>query len=175
MLNRLRIGIAVGSTMLTLSACSVMIAASGKGDIKRSMENRDRIMNEMGPGERSAYISEKTADTMSLGKSLFAGVQLGRNERSCESCHPGGGTTGSEASVGDVSLPIPSLIGVAAEYPKFSVADNQVVSMVRMIDNCIVLFMDGGHVALDSPEMVAIAMYVTSLSNGREMTGAGEY
>lgn len=169
MLKRVILGFVIGVPMFMSSACAILIAASGKGDIKRSMENRDRLMIEMGPGERSAHVAEKTAGTMSWGRDLFVSSELGRNGQACDACHPGGGTTGGEAHLGDVTMPIPTLLGAAAAYPRFSPASDQVVSLSQMINNCLELFMDGRPLELDSGEMVAITMYVASLSNGQDM------
>lgn len=174
MLRRLIIGLVAAFPICISSACTILITASGKGDIKRSMENRDRIMNEMGPGERSNYIRKQTLETMALGRDLFASVQFGRTDRSCDTCHPNGGSNGLEAEVGGVGVTIPTLIGAATAYPKYSPASDQVISLCQMINTCLVLFMDGRPLDLDSPEMVAITMYVSSLSNGKEITHVSE-
>ena len=109
--------------------------------------------------------------TLAFGEGLFKEASLGTNGQTCTSCHPGGGTTGGEAQVPmtDMRLPVPSLVGAAATFPKFKVPNNRVITLSQMNNNCIKMFMQGKPLELNSKEAIALSMYVTSLSNGEQV------
>ena len=116
--------------------------------------------------ERQAHMM-----TLAFGEGLFKEASLGTNGQTCTSCHPGGGTTGGEAQVPmtDMRLPVPSLVGAAATFPKFKVPNNRVITLSQMNNNCIKMFMQGKPLELNSKEAIALSMYVTSLSNGEQV------
>lgn len=140
-----------------------------KGKIKDSLANMDRVM---GMANAVSYIAEKTEAARVAGRRLFEDPSLGSNGRSCESCHAGGTTTGGEAEIpkklghGPYRLPIPSLVGAAARYPRFKAPNDEVITIEMMTNNCIRMFMQGKRLPLNSPESFYLAQYVSSLSNG---------
>jgi thiosulfate dehydrogenase len=146
------------------------------GEVERdkteiSLANFDKVMG-MGKGEAKPYIMKKRSEALTIGRELFQDARLGVNGRSCESCHPGGTTTGGEAEIpkrmghGPYRLPIPSLVGAAARFPKFKVPNDEVITLEMMHNHCIRMFMRGKRLPLNSPEAFYLAEYVTSLSNG---------
>ncbi len=71
---------------------------------------------------------------------------------------------------GPYILPIPTLVGAAAHFPKYKVPNDEVITLQQMNNNCIRMFMAGKRLPLNSPETYYLAQYVTSLSNGDEVT-----
>ncbi len=140
-----------------------------KGKINDLLANMDRAM---GMENAASYMTEKTEGALVAGRRLFGDPILGSNGRSCESCHPGGATTGGEAELaksmghGPYRLPIPSLVGAAARFPKFKATNDDVITIEMMNNNCIRMFMKGKRLPLNSPESFYLAQYVSSLSNG---------
>ncbi|MFQ5709177.1 MAG: hypothetical protein ACE5HO_17105 [bacterium] len=113
-------------------------------------------------------------ETIKYGEQLFNDKKaLGTNGQACASCHPGGGTTGGEAETPMASevtgkaykLPIPSLVGAAATFPKYKVPNDAVITVGDMANNCIQMFMAAQPLDLKSKEGRALVAYVTSLSN----------
>jgi len=115
------------------------------------------------------------AKFLAWGKDLFNNTDLGKNGQSCNSCHPGGASSGGEARIpkkmghGPYALPIPSLVGASSRFPKYKVPNGKVISLQQMDNNCIRMFMNGKRLPLDSPESIALAAYVTSLSKGEDI------
>jgi len=127
----------------------------------------------------AANAEAKQAEGLRIGKELFNDPELGSKGLSCNSCHPGGGTTGGEAEIqkrmghGPYKLPIPSLIGASARFPKYKVPQDGVITLAQMNNNCVRMFMAGKRLPLDSPESSYLAAYVTSLSDGEEIEVGG--
>ena len=140
-----------------------------KGKIDDSLANMDRVL---GMENAVSYMRDKTEEARVAGRRLFEDPILGSNGRSCESCHPGGATTGGEAELpknmghGPYRLPIPSLVGAAARFPRFKAPNDDVITIEMMNNNCIRMFMKGKRLPLKSPESFYLAQYITSLSNG---------
>lgn len=145
-----------------------------KGTMEESMGNMQKVMG-MDMQQRKAYMMEQEKKAVQLGDKLFHDASLGSNGQNCASCHPGGRTTGGEVAIpkkmghGPYKLPIPSLIGAAARFPKYKVPNDQVITLEMMDNNCIRMFMKGKRLPLDSPESYYLAMYVTSLSNNEDV------
>ena len=95
------------------------------------------------------------------GKALFADVNLGTTGKSCESCHPAGGTEGMEME-GMTTKP---LTGVKDKYPGvFAMIDpEKEVTLAEVINFCIVNPLGGEALAEDSQEMKGLLAYVESL------------
>lgn len=158
-------------TTLLLSSCGMMAGMMGMGDLMGAMKNMDAVMEGMTLEERQAHMMTKQRETLAFGEGLFEEASLGTNGQTCTSCHPGGGTTGGEVQVPmtDMRLPVPSLVGAAATFPKFKVPNNRVITLSQMNNNCIKMFMQGKPLELNSKEAIALSMYVTSLSNGEQV------
>ena len=146
-----------------------------KGKMDASLANMDKVMG-MGMENAMPYMTKKNKEALAAGQRLFKDPSMGSNGQSCESCHPGGATTGGEAEIakkmghGPYRLPIPSLVGAAARFPKFKVPNDEVITLEMMNNNCIRMFMKGKRLPLDTAESFYLAQYVTSLSNGDQIT-----
>jgi len=148
-----------------------------EGNMEKALANIDRAMGNMDAAKKRAMA--KQAEVMKLGKELFNDPGLGKKGVSCNSCHPGGGTTGGEAEIkkkmghGPYKMPIPSLIGASARFPKFKIPNNEVITLGQMDNNCIRMFEGGKRLPLNSPESFYLAAYVSSFSDGEDVQVAG--
>lgn len=127
-------------------------------------------------GAGLALAQEETKKAIEKGKALFNDPKLGGGTTglSCNSCHPAGKTTGGEAEAMGMKIPIPTLIGAAATFPKFKMGAKKVITADMMNNMCIMTFLKGKPLALDSDEAVALSAYVHSLSEGKRVKlGAG--
>ncbi len=141
-----------------------------------AMKNMDRFMSSMDAMRQlPAHIKAKQEAAIAHGKELFESqTALGANGMACASCHPGGGTTGgtvetpmpSEVTGKPYQLPVPSLIGAAATFPKFKVPNDAVITIGDMANNCIMMFMMAKPLDPKSTEFKDLSAYLTSLSNG---------
>ncbi len=104
---------------------------------------------------------EELAKVIAKGKKLYNDTKLGESGMSCNSCHPGGDTVGGEM----MGMEIPKIKGAAATFPKYKPMAKGVITLQQMNNMCVQM-MKGEPLKLDSPESIAIAAYVTSLSNG---------
>lgn len=73
----------------------------------------------------------------------------------CASCHLGAGTDPGTLS----------LLQAAAGYPRFSGRDGGVRDLVDRINGCMTRSMNGRELPRESPEMVAMVSYITSLGS----------
>ena len=141
-----------------------------------AMENMAKVMLDMPMEARPKYMMQQQQETIGRGKALFADASLGSNGRNCASCHPGGGTTGGEAEIPmkgrfpmNPQLPIPTLAGAAATFPKYKVPNDAVITLAGMNNNCIKMFMMGNGLDLGSQPARDLATFVSTLSNGDEV------
>lgn len=141
-----------------------------------AMKNMDKYMATMEAMTNKLPMALKQSQdkTMEWGEKLFNDTKaLSTNGQACASCHPGGGTTGGEVETPMASevtgkpykLPVPTLVGSAATFPKFKVPNDQVIDLTDMQNNCIMMFMAAQPLAKNSKEARALTAYVTSLSN----------
>jgi len=150
------------------------------------------MMKNMAMKNMDTYMSSKDAmmklpkrlkqsqdEAIKYGEELFnSKTALSTNGQACASCHPGGGTTGGEAETPMASeltgetykLPIASLIGAAATFPKYKVPSDGVITLGDMANNCVMMFMMAQPVDPASREYKALTAYVTSLSNDDEIS-----
>jgi cytochrome c len=150
------------------------------------------MMKNMAMKNMDTYMSSKKAmmklpkrlkqsqdETIGYGEELFnSKTALSTNGQACASCHPGGGTTGGEAETPMASeltgkpykLPIPSLTGAAATFPKYKVPSDGVITLGDMANNCVMMFMMAQPVDSKSKEYKALTAYVTTLSNDDEVS-----
>lgn len=122
------------------------------------------------PGSRSASNNATSAEAeltkaINKGKVLFNNTKLGKSGNSCNSCHPGGKTSGRQA----MGMNIPSLEGAAATFPKYRASAKRVITLQQMNNMCVEMIMQGKPLPLDSDDSIALAAYVTSLSNGTKI------
>lgn len=95
------------------------------------------------------------------GKRTFNGQPA-----TCSACHSNGGKTEGTLPNG---AHIPSLIGAAAEFPKFVAGKHKVITLEQQVVHCIRGGLAGKPPASDSPQMVDLLAYLTSLSKGSVM------
>lgn len=141
----------------------------------KAMKNMDKFMSsKQAMMKLPRHLKETQEAAIKYGEKLFNDKKaLSTNGQACASCHPGGGTTGGEAETPMASeltgkpykLPIPSLIGAAATFPKYKVPNDAVITVGDMANNCIMMFMMAQPLDPKSYEFKAISAYVTSLSN----------
>ncbi len=95
------------------------------------------------------------------GLALFKSVDLGTTGKSCETCHPNGGTEGMEME-GMATKP---LTGVKDRYPGvFMMLDpEKEVTLAEAINFCITNPLGGEALAEDSQEMKDFLAYLESL------------
>lgn len=98
------------------------------------------------------------------GAQLFASSALGTNGMSCMTCHRAGGRTEGRLPNGKR---IPSLIGTAATFPHYNQRSGRVVTLEMQLEHCVQAGLGGKPLAYDSPKMVALLSYLTSLSQGK--------
>jgi cytochrome c len=116
--------------------------------------------------KQKAYVAQKQKESMGRGEVAFKDTKLGTNGFSCATCHPGGKTTGGSVPMGMMQMPIPSLQGVAAIFPKFKVGNDAVITLADMNNNCIVMFLNGEPLKTDSQKARDLAFFVTGFSQG---------
>ncbi len=131
------------------------------------VEAMKKMMMEMQPDTLDASIKR--------GENLFKDTALGKNSTgtSCYTCHPKGGTSGGAADMEwkgqAMKVAIPTLIGAAASFPK-PIGPMKVVNTVGGQNNmCIMTFLKGTPLDLNSQEAVDLEAYVYSLSKGKKI------
>lgn len=144
--------------------------------LEMAMENMAKVMLDMEMGDRPGYMMQQQEQAVARGEAIYANSDLGRNGQTCESCHPGGGTTGGEAEVGmqgrfpmNPRLPIPTLVGAAASFPKYKVPNDAVITLETMNNNCIKMFLMGEGLDLNGQAARDLATYVSMFSQGEEV------
>lgn len=143
-------------------------------ELMMAMENMAKVMLDMKMEDRPKYMMEQQAAANARGQALFRDGSLGRNGTSCNTCHPGGRTTGGQTELAmkgrfpmNPRLPIPTLVGAAATFPKYKVPNDAVITLETMNNNCIKMFMMGDGLDEHSPQARDLATYVSTLSNGQ--------
>ncbi len=91
---------------------------------------------------------------------------FGSHLMSCAACHTDGGIP---VGVTPSGAHIPSLVGAAAQFPKFKPKNHAVYTLERQIAHCVRTGVMGKPPAYDSPEMVDLVVYLTALSKGSVM------
>jgi len=169
--------VGTGVLLLTLSSCGMMAKMMGMGDLMGAMNNMDEVMA-MSPRGMKNHANAKEAAAWERGKVLFNDPSTGgsSSELSCNSCHPGGGTTGGEAQIPmrEFKMPIPSLVGSSGTFPKYKIPNDEVITLGQMNNNCNRMFMGGKGLDLGSTDGWALETYVASLSNGETMQVGGQ-
>ncbi|MDF1589130.1 MAG: hypothetical protein P1P93_08265 [Gammaproteobacteria bacterium] len=167
------------ATGVVLASCENMQSkssaapAAGKMSIQAmtemAMGNMKKIMM-LSSQDRQAYVMKTQQDSMKHGESLFASASLGSNGFTCSTCHPGGKTTGGKVPMGKMEMAIPSLVGVAATFPKFKPGNDAVITLAEMNNNCVVMFMKGQPIPLGSSNARDLAFFITNLSKNVPLT-----
>ena len=105
------------------------------------------------------------------GKKHFNDPKLGgaTTGASCNSCHPGGGTSGGSVTVMGMRMAIPDVRSSAATFPKWKMGAQRVITLGEMNNGCIEMFMKGKALRLDDPKYAELAAYETSLAQGKAL------
>ena len=82
------------------------------------------------------------------GEMVFHSSQLGKNQVSCDQCHPNAANTHPET------------------YPKFQKQVGRVVELFEMINWCIQNPLEGEPLAADDPRMIALQAYINHERRG---------
>lgn len=112
----------------------------------------------------AATTAKKEQDTVAAG--LERGEKL-FNTVGCANCHPKGGTTGGTVSMMDMEIPIPTLHGAAAHFPTVKGPKKMLVTLGQMNNMCLTMMLKKEALDYDSQEYVDLALYATSLSDGK--------
>lgn len=91
-------------------------------------------------------------------KQMFAGQPA-----TCASCHSNNGKT--EGLMPD-GTHLPSLVGAAAAFPKFSSGRHEVITLEEQVIDCITGGLQGEAPAYNDPRIVDLIAYLTLLSKG---------
>jgi len=134
---------------------------------EEKVEAMKKMMMEMKPDTLEASLTR--------GEMLFKDSTLGNNSTgtSCYTCHPKGGSSGGAADMEwkgqAMKVAIPTLIGAAASFPK-PIGPMKVTSTVGGQNNmCIMTFLKGTPLDLNTQEAVDLEAYVYSLSKGKKI------
>lgn len=177
--NKIAAAVVLAVAGISLSACENTQSKSSAAPAEKkmtiqsmtemAMDNMKKFMMLSTP-DRQAYVMQKQQDSLEHGGELFASASLGTNGFSCSTCHPGGKTTGGKVPMGKMQMPIPSLVGVAATFPKFKPGNDAVITLAEMNNNCVVMFMKGQPIPLGSEGARDLAFYITNLSKNQVLT-----
>ncbi len=167
--------------LFTVTSCSMMgsmmAPMMGMGDKMSAMKNMDKVFD-MSPDEMKQYAAAKERASWEHGKEMFSDAELGGAKMglSCNSCHPGGGTTGGEAQIPmrKFKMPIPTLIGASGTFPKYKIPNDEVITLQQMNNNCNKMFMGGSGLEMNSTDAWDLEKFVASLSNGEEVSVGGQ-
>ena len=165
---------------LALGISFVAAAQAPSPAMQMALDNMSKVMVDMPEAERMPYMMQKQREGVDHGRELFNSTSLGTTNASCNSCHPDGATNGGSTQIPMAlsngvrpSLPIPTLVGAGATFPKYKVPNDSVITLAVMNNNCIAMFMMGSPLDLASEDSGDLAAYVASLSNGREIAVGG--
>ena len=102
------------------------------------------------------------------GKIAFHDPNLGRNDRTCSSCHD---KRKKNENTG-IANPVQELTGVAATFPRYSFELKKVITLEQQVNYCIKNKLAAAPLPLDDETIVALCCYVTSLSEGKRVAVA---
>ena len=163
--------LAVLASLTSLAFASIAIAENAGMTSplmpQENVETMKKMMMEMPPDTLDASVRR--------GEKLFNDNTLGKNSTgtSCSTCHPKGSSSGGAAEMEwkgqTMKVAIPTLIGSAASFPK-AIGPMKVVNTVGGQNNmCIMAFLKGTPLDLNTQEAIDLEAYVYSLSNGRKI------
>ena len=116
----------VGFLLLTLTCLILVLAAQADEFTPEDLERWEQ--------EFMAVVDE--------GENQFHSSQLGKNQVSCDQCHPNGANTHPET------------------YPKFQKQLGRVIELFEMINWCIENPLEGDPLVADDPRMIALEAYI---------------
>jgi len=125
----------------------------------------------MGGSAPEAYPAGELGRMVKLGEEIMAHTNthpltkdMVGNHLTCKNCHLAGpdGKTGTSDSIG-------TFIGTATAFPAYSGREKTVQTLQNRINNCFMRSMNGKRPIIDSEASIAMATYVTWLSDGMPM------
>jgi thiosulfate dehydrogenase len=139
--NKLLIIIFIGAPMLVLADSPKAPKAYPKGELGRMVQLGEEVMSK--------------TNTHPMTKDLVG------NSLQCKSCHLPGkdGKPGTFLSLG-------TFIGTAAAFPAYSPREKTVQTLQDRINNCFMRSMNGKRPIIDTEVSIAMAAYITWLSEG---------
>ncbi len=123
------------------------------------------------PSAPKEYPSGEIGKMVKLGEDIMNNTNthpltkdLVGNKLQCKSCH----LKGSDAKPG-TGKGIGTFIGTATSFPAFSKREGTVQTLQNRINNCFMRSMNGKRPIIDTKESIAMAAYITWLSEGLPM------
>ena len=149
---------------MAILACGLAGAVTVAAALARSRGDEPAV-----PGRASSPATEEYGRRLLSNTAALMGpdhpdpaMRHSGSRMACASCHLGTGTEPGTLS----------LLQSAAVYPRFSGRDGGMRDLVDRINGCMTRSMNGRELPRESPEMVAIVAYITSL--GDVYAGMGE-
>ncbi len=141
--------------MFLLITVGFFSSFSVKGDeieeIRETAMKNVKKFRGMSQTERKNYVAKKKKEALRRGAKLYS-------DFGCASCHPKGGAV--EGKV--MGMKIPDLKRVADRFPEFKPANDDVITLSDMINNCVVMFTDRGPLPLNSHDMRSLTFFLSS-------------
>jgi len=109
------------------------------------------------------------SEAVNQGQKLFNTETFGGNGKTCNSCHPDNGKSGSTLPDG---RKVPALTNAAAIFPRFHARSERVFTLGDQIRHCI-SEIKGTPPELGSVKLTALVTYVSSLSEGQPIDLGG--
>jgi len=151
------------TTIVTAVVVGAVLIGTTTLQWARAQTGGKMMMKMPSMAEQNAMLKKSIA----AGMKVFSNTSLSTNKTSCASCHPGGGTVGGKATAMGMQIPIPTLKGAAATFPKWKMGAKKVITLAQMNNACIQVLMKGKPLSISDQRMTDLAAYVTSLSKGR--------
>ena len=109
------------------------------------------------------------SDAVNQGQKLFQSETFGGNGKTCNSCHPDGGKSGSTLPDGKK---VPALTNAAAIFPRFHARSERIFTLSDQLRHCI-SEIKGTPPDFGSTKLTALVTYVSSLSEGQTIDLGG--
>jgi len=149
--------------MNTISAIRTLTLVSGFGLYAflgiQSTATADPVQLESGP----------LSEAVNQGQKLFQSETFGGNGKTCNSCHPDGGKSGSTLPDGKK---VPALTNAAAIFPRFHARTERIFTLSDQLRHCI-SEIKGTPPEFGSAKLTALVTYVSSLSEGQPIDLGG--
>ena len=147
---------------LCISLAAIWTAFDNETGVRRPPTDVRLVATDASAAEKD-YPPGQLGDAIRLGETLVNETSkhpltksLVGNSLSCTSCHLDAGRHSDAAS----------FIGVAAAYPAYSPREQTVITLEDRIANCFIRSQNGSRPKNGSEALVAIAAYITWLSEG---------
>lgn len=97
-------------------------------------------------------------DWIQKGETAFQNSNLGRNQKSCATCHTKNNNQSDTTFV--------NLEGIAAIYPRYRQPQNRVITLEQQILHCLTQRLTTEKLPLDHETIVSLVCYLASISQG---------